>query len=399
MLRILMYNLFNPFLFPFLFIFGYFLFSMHFADVLLLSNFKVTFYVFLSMLLYVVGVFVGFIIGNKKVFSNNVVKYRNNITHYILLMYLVSMALFLLEYVICILKFGTIPLLSSDIETLRFEFPVNGYIHLLAILSYPLLFILLIDSIKYGENHSMLYKKLISLLTIISLLFALGLGGRGTIAIFLIYSFIGFSFLKKIKFRKVILYGFASLYLLGVVKLFRDFMFYGPSVIESVGKNWVFGENYLLMPLFFSYLGITMNYSVLTAYVENLDNFYYGYFTIIKPFTDLMPGKSFSFIDLQLIVLNKDFHGVLTNTILGPPYVDFGFFGSFILFFLGIIVGREYILIMKFKLLRNILPYSFIYAMLIMGIYTYPFGNFHILFYIVIIKLLGVLMDRVVLKK
>jgi oligosaccharide repeat unit polymerase len=399
MLKIIRFNFFNPFLFPLLFLFGYLLFTLHFSDVLLMPNYKVTLYVLLSMCMYAFGTLVGFIIGDRKKAKNYIIKYSKNLTTYIFVLYLFSMTMFLFEYVICLKNFGTIPILSSDIETLRFEFPVNGYIHLLAIMSYPLLFILLVDRMKYPNNHSLFYKRILSLFTFFSLFFALGLGGRGTIVIFLIYLFIAYSFLNKINLKKLIFYAFIGLYLMGAIKLFRDFMFYGPSVFESIENNWIFGKSFLMMPFFFSYLGIAMNYSVLTAYINNLDAFYYGYFTISKPFLDLLPGKGFSFIDLQLLVLDKDFHGVLTNTILGAPYVDFSYFGSIILMFLGIIVGREYILIMKYKLLRNILPYSFIYAMLIMGIYTYPFGNFHILLYIVIIKIFGVLLDKIVVKR
>lgn len=399
MLKILRFNLFNPFLFPLLFLFGYLLFTLHFSDVLLYTNYKVTLYVILSMCMYAIGVLVGIVLGDRKKAKNYMIKYSHNLTVYIFMLYLFCMLLFLFEYIICIIKFGTIPILSPDIETLRFEFPVNGYIHLLAILSNPFLFILLVDRIKYPNNHSIFYKRILSLFAFISLSFALGLGGRGTIVIFLIYLFIAYSFIKKIKLRKVIFYGFIALYLLGVVKLFRDYMFYGPSVFTSIESNWLFGSNFLMMPFFFSYLGITMNYSILTAYINNLDVFYYGYFTIAKPFVDLLPGKSFGFIDLQLLVLKKDFHGVLTNTILGAPYIDFSYFGSIILMFLGVIVGREYILIMKYNLLRNILPYSFIYAMLIMGIYTYSFGNFHILLYIIIIKIFAVSIDKIIIKR
>ena len=398
MLKIIRFNFFNPFLFPLLFLFGYLLFTLHFSDVLLIPNYKVSLYVLLSMCMYAFGVLVGFLLGDRKKAKNYIIKYSHNLTTYIFILYLFSMTLFLFEYVVCVIKFGTIPILSADIETLRFEFPVNGYIHLFAILSYPLLFILLVDRMKYPNNHSIFYKRILSLFSFLSLSFALGLGGRGTIVIFLIYLFIAYSFLNKINLKKLIFYAFIGLYLMGAVKLFRDFMFYGPSVFESIENNWIFGKNFLMMPFFFSYLGIAMNYSVLTAYVNNLDAFYYGYFTISKPFLDLLPGKSFSFIDLQLLVIKKDFHGVLTNTILGAPYVDFGYFGSIILMFIGIIVGREYILIMKYKLLRNILPYSFIYAMVIMGIYTYSFGNFHILLYIIIIKIFGVLLDKIVVK-
>ena len=156
------------------------------------------------MFMYAFGVLVGFIVGNRKKVNNYVIKYSVNLTTYVFILYLFSMSLFLFEYIICIIKFGTIPILSSDIETLRFEFPVNGYIHLLAILSYPLLFILLVDRMKYPNNHSILYKRILSLFAFISFSFALGLGGRGTIVIFLMYLFIAYSFLNKIKLKKVI---------------------------------------------------------------------------------------------------------------------------------------------------------------------------------------------------
>ena len=99
---------------------------------------KVTLYVFTSIILYCFGVFVGFLIGDRKKSQEARTIYRKKTTRYILILYLFCMLLFLLEYIICIVKFGTIPILSADIETMRFEFPVNGYIHLLAILSYPL---------------------------------------------------------------------------------------------------------------------------------------------------------------------------------------------------------------------------------------------------------------------
>jgi oligosaccharide repeat unit polymerase len=287
--------------------------------------------------------------------------------------------------------------LSPQAEILRFEFPINGYIHLIAILNFPLIFILLIDLFKYSKFKSSFYKKSIYSLFGISCVFSLGMGGRGTIVIFLLYIFIAATFLRRISTIKVFLVAVIGLYFLGLLKLVRDYAFYGDTVLDDIAQNWIFGENKIMMPFYFSYLGMVMNFSVLDAYVIRLNEFFYGYFTLIKPIIDLTPGNSYNMIDLQREVLNIQFHGTLTNTILGKPFIDFGYFGSIIMFIIGLLAGREFWLVVKYGLLRNILPYSFLYAQILMGIYTYTFGSFHILLYLLIIKVAGSYFDRKIL--
>lgn len=392
--------IFNPLLFPTIFFAGFILYSFHWVDYLNNATLELAFYVSLSILLYLIGVFAGIFLVIKKYTGKALIeiRYTKNISQIIILIYLLCLILFFIEYLNFILKFGTIPLLSPQVEILRFEFPINGYIHLLAILNYPLIFILLIDLFKYSKFKSSVYKRSIYLLFGISCVFSLGMGGRGTIVIFLLYIFIAISFLKKISTVKIFMVAVIGLYFLGLLKLVRDYAFYGDTVLDDIAQHWIFGENQIMMPFYFSYLGIVMNFSVLDAYISQINEFFLGYFTILKPFMDLIPGKSYNMIDLQREVLNIHFHGTLTNTILGKPFIDFGYFGSIIMFFIGLIAGREFWLIVKYGLLRNILPYAFLYAQILMGIYTYTFGSFHILLYLLIIKIAGSYMDRKILQ-
>lgn len=389
--------MFNPLLFPVVFLLGYYLYHLKLASVLVNSSFELTFYVVLSMTMYSIGVLIGFA-SEKFIMPNFRKAYNPKISKYVVFSYLISISLFLLEYANCIGIHGTIPILSNDAELLRFEFPINGYIHLLAILNYPLLFVLFCDWFYYREYKNKFHYLFIIFSCLTSLALSLGLGGRGTLFIFLLYLVIALSFKVNFNFVKISIFGFLGIYILGLVKLVRDFFYFGPSLLKDVYSDWYFADNLFMMPLYFTYLGITMNYSVLSSYVIYLPDYHYGYFTFFKPFIDLIPGQSFNMIDLQYSVLNVDFHGELTSTILGRPYVDFGYFGSLVMLLLGVIIGYEFIRAKSTGLLRYSLSYGYLYAQVIMGVYTYTFGSFHVILYWVIIKSVSSFMDKRVYK-
>jgi oligosaccharide repeat unit polymerase len=353
-------------------------------------------YVFVSIFLYLLGIiFASKMKINKiKTEKNIFIKRSKKFIVIVWFFYVVSIFIFIFEHYHFYKLYGSVPILNPAFEIIRFKFPINGYLHLIAMMNYIFLYVLIIDYFYYKDSHRRIYKYCLILFTFISIMLGALIGSRGILLNFLAIILIGKYVKKKISLFKLIIISILTLYLFGLAKFVRDYLFYGPSLISSIEEDWIM-PNEFLYPLYFSYLGVAMNFNILNEYILNLKNHFWGYFSIILPFYSLLPGHQYSFKDLQYDVLDIDFHGTLTATIFSIPYIDFNIIGSLYMFFLGFLSTYLYRKIfVSFYRIRYILLYSYIHWMTILGIYTYMFDQFYVLFNIFFLTITSLFIEK-----
>lgn len=390
-------NLFHPLLFPLVFTSGYVLYILQLARSVKAPEIYTSIYIISAMLAYVLGVFFGLHAGRKPMPEDvtAAVTGRASARHLLWAMYAFSTGLFVIEHLAFIKTYGTIPILHPDMEVLRLNFAINGYIHMIAMMSFIFLLCLIVQHCYYRESSSRLQKYMLIIATLFSISLEAIVGNRGMILNFAAFTWIAVSFRKKNSFLKMLVLGVAAFYLFGLVKLLREYIAYGPALSDTIASDWAFGGNRFLAPLYFAYLGIAMNFNMLNTYIQAIDGeHFYGYFTFAAPFYTLLPGKQYLLVDLQRDLLNIDFHGALTATMLGVPFIDFSGFGALVILLIGFITGYMYKKVLQRKLLRHIIPYSYFYWNVLIGVYTYMFDKFHIITNIVLLVIISRLIER-----
>lgn len=300
--------------------------------------------------------------------------------------YGISIVFLLIEYIHFYYHHGTIPIFSQNVEYLRFEFGINGYTHLIAMLNYILLYSIWVDYYYFKKHKLNAYTLLLVASFIISISLTLGIGHRGIIILFLAYTYFSTRINKNFSIKRTLIISFVVVYFLGWAKYKRDVLQYGIAVNETIKSDWKFSEVEATYPLYYSYLTVTSGFFVLDRYVKELPHYFWGYFTIAQPIVSLLPGKQYDMLELQNDVLNKEHHGVLTATILGSPYFDWGISGGIIfMFFIGFVLGRYYKKILIAPNINSIIPYSYLYILVVLGIYTYSFNKLYIILNIFIL--------------
>ena len=168
--------------------------------------------------------------------------------------------------------------------------------------------------------------------------------------------------------------------LLGFGKAIREYASYGDASFLSAGADWKFGSSFFAVGLYHLYMTFAYNFAMLDAYVGAMNgNFYKGYFTILNPL-DVTPHQKYGITDLQFDVLGIDFHGALTSTLLGIPYIDFGIFGFVPIFVIGFVSQFLFIRAVVKKTPTAIALYAYHAINLFLGFYTYMFTYFFVIF-------------------
>ena len=397
-----LFNVFSPISFVLLSIMAFFLYSMKLTKTIEYPEFLTIFYTFSSIFMFLLGSIVAMKLKIVCIHLNNhrlKVIHRKNVILVVWVLYLLSLSLFIYEHLHFYKVYNTIPIFSPMFEILRFEFPINGYIHLIAMMNYIFLYILLVDFYFYRKFYTKMYKYSLVLFLFISILLGILIGSRGIILNFLAIVFVAIKVKRNISIAKIVLIAFIALYLFGLFKLFRDYFFYGENLLTSIKEDWVF-SNPFTFPLYFAYLGISMNFEILNEYISNISNYYLGYFSFALPFYSLLPGHQYDFIDLQEDILGIDFHGTLTSTIFSAPYIDFGLLGTLYFFFLGFIISILFkkALLSQYRIRYNLI-YGYVFWMLILGIYTNMFNKFYVLLNIITITIIAFQIERVIYER
>lgn len=394
MIDILLKNVFSPFYFAIFTGISFILYALHLTKTIEIPNLFTIFYVFLSLILFILGIIFAIKIKLRIKKNPTLIKKSKLVILTIWFFYFISLFLYIYEHFHFYKIYGSVPILNPAFEVLRFKFPINGYIHLLAMMNYLFLYILIVDYYYYRPTYTKIYKYILLIFTFISIILGILIGSRGIILNFLAIVYIALNLRKKISWVKTILIGILTLYVFGLAKLLRDYFFYGDYLFVSIKEDWI-SSNILTYPLYFSYLGISMNFKILNDYILKLENHFWGYFSIILPFYSLFPEHQYDLKDLQRDILGIDFHGTLTATIFSVPYIDFNILGALYLFLIGFVLTFFYkkIFTSVYKI-KYILVYSYIYWMTMLGIYTYMFDKFYVLFNILTLIIISILIER-----
>ncbi|HCB2209238.1 TPA: oligosaccharide repeat unit polymerase [Citrobacter farmeri] len=349
-------------------------------------SFETYFYLVLNIFFMIAGVILGSRLkfhGNCKdvIFSKKLnPRSQRNI---VLFMMLISTFFFLLEHMIFLDKYGSLPIFNPNFEVLRMDFPVSGYMHIIAMAGFVFALPLYYDYLVYKKSWSLSQKTLFWGLVLANVILSFLVGNRGGIALLVVQFFIiCFSF-KKISFRRLIVLALIGAYLLGCAKFVRDYLFSGPEIVDQISKVWVFGDNIFLIPLYYCYVTFVMNFEILNKYIVLLNEFYYGHFSLLLPFESLFNKNAYELINLQQDILKDDFYGVLTATGFGVPYFDFGYFGVVLIFLLSFLLGFIFYIAYTCGKIYYIPFYSFYMTTFLTLIYTYNYNKLYVWIYLV----------------
>lgn len=295
------------------------------------------------------------------------------------MVYIVSLVAYLIEHALFVSKHGAPPILLANFEESRFDFAASGYVHLIAMLGRNvLLFILSCKLFNKARGYSS-YKWLIANV-IITLFLDMLQGNRGVPLLFVFSMVVVLSFYYSF-FWKALLFSVVGFIFLGVGKAFREYSMYGDASLTSISSDWVFGNTFLDASLYHLYTTLTYNFYYLDMYINAIgDGFYYGYFTIAYPFLSVLPVAQFDIVDLQRLVLGIDFYGALTATMFAFPYIDFGIAGCFIVGIFGYASTLMYLRAVNNRGAVDMALYAYHATNMFLGVYTYMFMHFYVIF-------------------
>jgi oligosaccharide repeat unit polymerase len=294
---------------------------------------------------------------------------------------------------------GSIPLLSPNVEFVRFEAIRGGYVDALALSSR--LSIMILAAYYFALPRFSWKRHGLGLIAmIISFALLLTTARRGAVVFPALIILICYYYLRGISFRTVSL-GLVALVIF--VALFAHFRFYrtfGESYIDSLNA-WQPDFLPWLAP---GYLTIAYNYEVyrdLTETIPSSAPFQYGKFTLY-PWYGFWPGHQENMGEFQNRIWNIDAGlsgGALRNSVptyLGTLYVDFGVIGVILgSIAMGIMSVMAYIHMRRRPSSFSVLIYGYVVYMLILSLFVNPLG--YILNYWDILIL--VVADRLMVKR
>lgn len=304
----------------------------------------------------------------------------------IITLYCGTLSFFIFEFIYFYLRYGNIPILLPDFEVSRFDFSYNGYVHMIALCSSTFLTLLLCDLATFHKQYSVRYRTLIIAFSLISSTLVLMQGNRGELLKIFAPALIFYTLINKTKLNNPKLIGLVFIVLIfafGAFKYYRDLMYFGDHLNQTIDNNWVLGcseSNPLSCSLFFSYLALAMNYGILSTYITSITEHTYGYFTLIHPIYSLLPGDQFNLISYQKDVLGVDFYGFLTPTIYGVPFIDYGWLTPLFCIPLFMLIGFLFRQAKESNRLSHGFFYSVVCWYFVLGAYTYPFTEFYVIF-------------------
>lgn len=286
---------------------------------------------------------------------------------------------------------GGPPALSGDVETLRFQLQVNGYIHLLAVNTGTVSAIMFMAALhmQHGVKRMLLWG--LGLIGLASLSLA---GSRLYFAVPVVATLTYFylSGVIRVNFRTLLTVT-ALLALLGVVKLLRESA-HDPAYFDLIDSQLTgdFGQwGYYLYPL---YMTFTYGFEILNRLVEmNVGGETRGYYTFYGV-VSLLPGTQLSFGEFKNEVFGLDFYSGLTSTYLSNFYVDFGVKGAYVAsFFLGLLSKSLYRWSVASPAGRFV--YSFHAVNLLLLFYVFSYESFYSVWQLGLAAVTGFLLFKV----
>lgn len=224
---------------------------------------------------------------------------------------------------------GSLPLLSSNVEELRFMLQVNGYIHLLAISNGFISFLFFCYYLVSSDSKMRFYSLFLISFSIFSLLMT---ANRLDFMYPLFLMVVAYLLYKKTISLRVLSFIISMVLLFVIVNMYRSSMHSDQFLDDNIyGMGEGYPVNQLTLSLYPFYMTLTYSFEMLGKLVDNniesITNGYYTFFALHS----LLPGKEESFGEFKNRVLEINFYAELTSTYLSNFYVDFGLFGVAIL--------------------------------------------------------------------
>lgn len=376
--------IFGPYLFGIIFFIGFALHSLGLAKSVNPLSKDTSIYIILSLSVHFASVIYFCIFYSKsRAPKNNVLLSVDWLWKF----YYFCTVLLLFEHVQFFLEYGAIPVFSENPEVLRFEFGKNGFIHIFAAFSTGVAAIIFYGAVFEKNNHISVRRALAAVL--LSVILVGLVGHRGSIVSAFVPCIIAAAIRNKYKgVLFPVLIGCFVIFAMGAIKLYRDVSYYGVDVLNTIEMDWYLGGG-IAAPLYFSYLGFVMNFNILDWYVNSDFDYGLGYYTAFRPILSPLPWFKSGLMDFQKNVLGVDFHGLLTPTFLGAPFIDFGFFGVIVVFVFSFIISKIYIYALMSARADYCLLYGFLSWQLILGVYTYTFAELYPFIYSALYFFLG----------
>lgn len=277
--------------------------------------------------------------------------------------YILGIACLCLEFY----QIGGIPIFMGNLENLRFELQVNGYVHLIAVTT-GLTSVMLIFLSSYNIKRKSAFVQI--LFGIFGLLLLSLTGNRSDSGLFLVLLLVVFMFRSNIFPRIVhVLWGGILLAGFTALKFYREIT----SGVDYVGliRGQMYSEpsnfDILVYPV---YMTLTYNFTILDRLVKaNAEALTNGFFTF-HGFISLLPGSQISFGEFKNQILNEWFYAELTSTYISNFYIDFGYFGTIICCFLmAVFISLVYRLARSDE--RFILLYGLVYVFSLLFFYVF----------------------------
>jgi len=323
------------------------------------------------------GIFINRCSTQKMININYVVMFSKKGFFLIWALYIFSLLFFIYEHYVFYASFNAFPIQLYDFEIKRLLFALNGYVHLIAMMSYIFLFLIIFETqtAKRGKK----YKVLVFILLLVSIFLGTMIGNRGIIINFIFLIFFSRSIFLKYSVKKTSFVACSILYFLGVAKLYRDYMFYGDSVFESLDAHWAFGSSLTMAPIYYLYQTLVMNLEFLSMYLNASFEYTLGYFSILSPILSIFPIDLVEMKEFQTNAIGIDFFGTLTSTGIGTLYIDFGPFFFLGVFFWFWFLAFIYKLIFSRGKVLFVPLYSYLFLNVMFFSYTYTFNKFYVL--------------------
>lgn len=349
-------------------------------------SFETCFYLILNVFFMIIGVIIGTRLkfhGNCKEIIHNKKMNPRSQRNIVLFAMFISTCFFILEHMIFLGKYGSLPIFNPNFEVLRIDFPVSGYLHIVAMAGFVFALPLYYDYLVYKKSWSLVQKILFWGLVIVNIVLSFLVGNRGSIALFIVQFLIIYFSFKNLSFRHLIVLVFIGAYLLGCAKFVRDYLYSGPEIVDQISNVWIFGDNLLSIPLYYCYVTFVMNFEILNKYIILLNDFFYGHFSLWLPFESLFNKNAYELINLQQDILKDDFYGVLTATGFGVPYFDFGYLGVILIFSLSFLLGFIFYIAYTCGKIYYIPLYSYYMSTFLTLIYTYNYNKLYVWIYLI----------------
>lgn len=289
----------------------------------------------------------------------------------LLLLWLIGIAMLWFEFY----QLGSLPLLSDNVEELRFKLQFNGYTHLLAISSGFTSFIFFALYLISDDNF---FKRSYLILILIAIASLVMTANRIDFMypLFLMILFYVI-YAGKALTKKVFLYLAVGLVVFVALNIFRSSGYSDDYISNNYsGLGFGFEPSWLNLALYPFYMTLTYSFEMLNKLVntgvEGVTNGLYTFYA----FVSLEPGYQESFGEFKNRMLNIDFYAELTSTYLSNFYVDFGIVG---VFFCSLIYA--FFVQIAWSALKVSKVYVLIYIVIIAPIFLLFYVFYYIYFY------------------